>query len=318
MKILITGGNGFLGRNLGKTLLNDGHEILLASRNNKANFLAANDTKCKTAPLDITSRASVDDVIDIFNPELVIHAAATKFVDLSEDFPNETIDVNVLGSQNILRSCINKKIKYIIGISTDKASPPVRNTYGLSKSIMERLFCSMAFKSDTLISCVRYGNVAWSTGSVLVQWKKQYEEHGKIITCGPNMFRYLFTVHDACKLVKTAIHNIENINGKLLTFDMKAVQIRRILDLLSNRLDFQYEEVPARQGERDTEFLVGESELQHADKIVIDNSLHYLLDFRNSLKKDDFVINSPISAKTSQQMSDEEILRILNVGDFNL
>ena len=131
---------------------------------------------------------------------------------------------------------------------------------------MERLFCSMAYKTETLISCVRYGNVAWSTGSVLVQWNKQIKEFGKIITCGPDMYRFIFTVKDACHLVQNAINNIDKINGKLLTVDMKATKMRNILDILSERLSIDYEEVPARQGERDTEFLVGESELQHAER----------------------------------------------------
>ena len=65
-----------------------------------------------------------------------------------------------------------KNVKLVIGISTDKSSPPVRNIYGMTKSLMERMFCLMEGKSDTHFVCVRYGNVAWSTGSVLGIWKK--------------------------------------------------------------------------------------------------------------------------------------------------
>lgn len=314
MKVLITGGNGFLGTNLGLKLSNDGFEVLLASRNNKANFIAARNTKCIVAPLDITNLNSVDDTICIYKPDIVIHAAATKFIDLSEIYPNETIDVNILGSQNIARSCIKNKVKYLIGISTDKAAPPVRNTYGLSKALMERLFLGLANTSDTIISCLRYGNVAWSTGSVLVEWKRQAEQNNKIITCGPEMYRYLFTVQNACELVYRAIKNIDIINGKLLTLDMKAVKIRRLLEVFCRINNCSYEEVNPRQGERDTEFLVGETELPHASTINLDKKIHYLIDFTKNLKSSELEIQHPISAKTSTQMNENDIENIIKSG----
>jgi len=72
----------------------------------------------------------------------------------------ETIDVNVVGSKNVARVAIEKNVKLVIGISTDKSSPPVRNIYGMTKSLMERMYCLMKGKSDTHFVCVRYGNVA--------------------------------------------------------------------------------------------------------------------------------------------------------------
>ena len=84
-------------------------------------------------------------------PEVVIHAAATKFVDLSEKYPLECIDINVNGSANVVRECLNFKVGKGIGISTDKAFSPIKNTYGLSKSIMERLFVSSNSKKLNLL-----------------------------------------------------------------------------------------------------------------------------------------------------------------------
>ena len=139
-KILITGGTGFLGKNLALKLNNKNNLILLTGRNNKLNQDVSEITNCEVCPMDITSRESIRDIFNYFKPDIVIHAAATKYVDLSEKEPLECVDVNVLGSQNILRFSIEKKIKTLIGISTDKAAPPVGNLYGHTKAIMERMF----------------------------------------------------------------------------------------------------------------------------------------------------------------------------------
>ena len=110
MKILITGGNGFLGKRLGKALKSKGHEVILASRNNKQNLTSKEFTGCDFYPLDITNIESIRDAVLDFQPNVVIHAAATKFVDLAEKIPNEAIDINVIGSQNIARVAIENKL----------------------------------------------------------------------------------------------------------------------------------------------------------------------------------------------------------------
>ena len=103
-KILITGGTGFLGKNLGLFLKKTKkYKILLAGRNNKINQDVYEATNIEVSPLDIVSIESVRDIFNYFKPDIVIHAAATKYVDLSEKNPLECIDINVLGSQNILR-----------------------------------------------------------------------------------------------------------------------------------------------------------------------------------------------------------------------
>ena len=125
-KILITGGSGFLGRNLAISLKNE-YDVYLASRNNKQNFIASKLTNCISLPMDVTNIESVRDVFSEIKPDIVIHCAATKFVDLCEKYPMETVDVNVLGSQNVARVSIENNVDIVIGISTDKACPPIRN-----------------------------------------------------------------------------------------------------------------------------------------------------------------------------------------------
>lgn len=224
-KIVITGGTGFLGKRLGFSLRELGNEVVLAGRNNKQLLLASSFSGCQSLAMDVSYIESVRDIITQVKPEVIIHAAATKFVDISEQQPMEAVDVNVVGSQNVARVAIEKSVDTVIGISTDKASPPVRNTYGLTKALMERMFVGMNSKSATKFLCVRYGNVAWSTGSVLCIWRKMLKEKGVIGTTGPEMYRFFFTVDEAVELVMAALQNKDQFQGKILSRKMKAAQM---------------------------------------------------------------------------------------------
>ena len=124
--ILITGGSGFLGRHLA-VKLKDRYRVVLAARNNGNNQLAQVKTGCIVTPMDITNANSVNDVLSEYKPDIIIHAAATKFVDISEQYPMECIDINVIGSQTLARIAMERKVKKFIAISTDKAAPPVGN-----------------------------------------------------------------------------------------------------------------------------------------------------------------------------------------------
>ena len=108
-KILITGGSGYLGTSLALNLKKK-YKVYLGSRNNYLNSKVQDLTKCETFPLDITNINSVKDIINRTKPNIIIHAAASKYVDISEINPNECIDTNVLGSQNIARVAIDNKI----------------------------------------------------------------------------------------------------------------------------------------------------------------------------------------------------------------
>src|SRR5512139_2255258 len=94
--LLITGGTGFLGRNLA-TALHDRYDVILTGRNNKQNQYAAQVTGCRVLPMDVSSIEAVRDTFTEVRPNIVVHAAATKFVDLAERQPMECIDVNVVG-----------------------------------------------------------------------------------------------------------------------------------------------------------------------------------------------------------------------------
>lgn len=306
--ILITGGTGFLGKRLGLRLKNE-YRVILTGRNNKQNLGAGNLTGCETAPLDVSNIESVRDAFAEFKPQVVIHAAATKFVDLAEKFPMECVDVNVLGSQNVARAAMQSGVQTVIGISTDKAAPPVRNTYGLSKALMERMYCSLNGKSATRFACVRYGNVAWSTGSVLPIWKKMHEEKGVIGTTGPEMRRFFFTVDEAVELVVTAMRDIEKVQGRVLSRKMKAAQIEDILKVWVDNKGGRYEKIEGRPGERDDEFLIGDLELPYTQEVTYNNILHYLISFNEKAAKP---VPFGLSSANTERLTDEEIRAIID------
>ena len=307
--VLITGGTGFLGKRLGMAL-KEQYKVVLTGRNNKFNMDAQQFSGCLTLPMDVTNIESIRDVFTEVRPEVVVHAAATKYVDLSERQPMECIDVNVLGSQNIARVCVEKRVSKVIGMSTDKTAPPVANTYGLTKALMERVFCAMNAKTETTrFACVRHGNIAWSTGSVFPIWKQMHDSTGVIGSTGPDMTRYLSKVDEAVELVITAIDNIEEVQGAVLSRQMKALLIRDMLDLWIREKGGRWEKIEGRPGERPHEYLIGEPELLYTREREFNGAAHFVIKFNEPVERP---LSAPFCSADAERLSEREMLDIIN------
>jgi len=180
---------------------------------------------------------------------------------------------------------------------------------------MERNFCLLNGKTKTKFANVRYGNVAWSTGSVLPIWKTMFEETGVIKSTGPEMRRFFFTVNDAVDLVITSIENIERIQGKILSREMKSCQIKDILDVWINNLGGKWEHIEGRPGERNDEYLVGETELDFCEVEYYNGIKHFIISPNNK-------VNSPMvevfHSGNCEKLSSEEILNILQSEKDNV
>lgn len=307
MKVLITGGSGFLGKTLANKLKSN-YKVILCSRNNGNNYQAHLETGCEIIPMDVSNINSVRDVVYEVSPDIIIHAAATKFVDLSEKNPHECIDVNIVGSQNVARIAIEKNVSYVIGISTDKAAPPVGNIYGHSKAVMERLFCSLNGKTDTVFSCVRFGNISWSTGSVFPIWSKMIEKEGIIQSTGPEMRRFFFTVDDAAELVIRAMKNKKLVAGKILSLKMKAAQIEDILNVWTKHFGASWKKISGRPGDKLDEYLIGDIEVPNTIEIELEKKTHYLIEFN---KKFENHIPCSVSTLNAERLNEHEILEII-------
>jgi len=309
-KILITGGTGYLGRNLA-LFYKKKYKVFIGARNNKQNFLVKNLTNCEVVPLDVSNIESVNDCLNYSKPDIVIHAAATKFVDLSEKFPFECIDINIVGSANIARACINKKIPTVIGVSTDKASPPIKNIYGLSKSCMERLFSSIEPYGKTKFICVRYGNVTWSTGSVLPIWKQMFNKNKTILTTGPNMRRFFFSVDEAVSLIDQALKLKDKLAGKILSAEMKSSKMIDILKVWIKKFGGNYKIIQTRKGDRLDEYLIGEDELKYAEVLKIKGKKYFVINFNKLSKKP---LKEIVSSKDAKKLLQSEIEKIIQFG----
>lgn len=306
--VLITGGTGFLGKRLGLAL-KPHYAVVLAGRNHGQNNAAQEFTNCAVVAMDVTNLEAVRDLFAEVRPSIVIHAAANKYVDIAERQPMECIDVNVIGSQNVARVAVEKGTTIVVGMSTDKAAPPVSNTYGLCKALMERMYCSMNGKSVTRFTCVRPGNIPWSTGSVLPIWKKMHDSTGVIGTTGPEMTRFFSPAEEVVQLVKTAIDHIDQLQGKVVTRTMKAAQIGRILELWVANKGGSWRRIEGRPGERKHEFLLGELEVPYAREVEFQGVKHYVLAPNERV---DRPLPAPLSSGDAEQLTDQEILAIIN------
>lgn len=305
--VLITGGSGFLGKTLALKL-RDTHEVVLAARNHARNQDASALTGCAVAPLDVSNIESVRDVLHTYKPQTVIHAAASKFVDISERNPMECVDVNVLGSENVIRACVDLGVRDLVAVSTDKAAPPHGNIYGVSKAMMERMCGLMDGRGGLRITSVRFGNIAWSTGSVFPIWKRMMETKGSIESTGPKMRRFFFTVDEASDLVLRAWRHIEQTRGKILSRHMKSAQISDILDVWTKVRGGSWKPIAPRPGDKDDEYLIGPSEPEFTSLVTFDGLPHYVIDFSN---RSSAQLASTISSADVERLSADEIVTLL-------
>jgi FlaA1/EpsC-like NDP-sugar epimerase len=289
--------------------LKDRYDICITGRNNKQNFYSERFSGVKCIPMDVSQIESVRDAFVEFKPDFVVHAAATKFVDLSERQPMECIDVNVVGSQNVARVAVERGVKKVVGVSTDKAAPPIRNIYGLSKSMMERMYCSMDAKTDTRFACVRYGNVAWSTGSVLPLWTQQFADSKLLRSTGPDMTRFFFTVDEAVALVATCMDNIGELHGKVLSRRMKAAKIRDILDIWVQEKGGRWEKMEGRPGDRPQEFLIAQTELEYTFEKKYGGVTHYVVSFNERAANP---LKTEVSSDNAEMLTRAEIASLIN------
>jgi UDP-N-acetylglucosamine 4,6-dehydratase len=238
--------------------------ISLGSRNIYMGRLAEASTGCKFYPLDVASRDSVSNVFSEIKPEIVIHAAASKFVDTSENHPLECFATNITGSMNIINACKEFDVKLAIAISTDKAASPANSVYGVSKLAMEHLFQKTGKANLNSYICVRFGNLAWSTGSVLPIWKEMLDKTGVIQTTGYNMRRFFMSVSDAVVTIRYVIENHGNLRSSVVVPIMSWAKVSDLLEAFVAKYGGKFEHVMPRPGEASEEVLISEKELEFA------------------------------------------------------
>lgn len=198
---LVTGGSGFLGHPLVNYILNQRGRVRVISRNEGKLV----DLKEKYPSIEIYTgdisdsfevQQAMTDVVGVF------HLAASKHVGLAEKFVRENIKTNVLGSLNILENSVkHPTLKFILSVSTDKAAQ-VAGVYGATKFLMERAIKQYEqMNPSVMYRVVRYGNVLYSTGSVLCKWRDLISAGKEVIVTAPDATRFFWSVDDAIQLI---------------------------------------------------------------------------------------------------------------------
>jgi len=204
---LVTGGSGFLGHPLVKYILDKGGTVRVISRDEGKLI----DLKEKYSSVEIYT----GDISDVFEVRQamkdvtgVFHLAASKHVGLAEKFVRENIKTNTIGSLNILENSLDHPtLKFVLSISTDKAAQVV-GVYGATKFLMERAIKQYEeLNPNVLYRTVRYGNVLYSTGSVLCKWKDLISQGKQVIVTAPEATRFFWSVDDAIQLIIDCMNN---------------------------------------------------------------------------------------------------------------
>lgn len=229
MRYLVSGGSGFLGTELIKKLIVDNDVVVISRNEGKLTELKERFPKIEIVVGDVSDihacrKASI-------GVDGIFHLAAMKHVGLAEENVKTCIDSNVIGTMNLLDCAIGKD--FIIGISTDKAAQ-VKGVYGASKLLMERLFAEYEkLYPGTKFRIVRYGNVLYSTGSVLCKWKDKLLKGEEITVTDLNATRFFWTVESAVNLIFECLEKATNSTPYITK--MKSMRMGDLLEAMMNK-----------------------------------------------------------------------------------
>jgi len=289
--VLITGAAGSIGSEIVRQVLSFSpkeiiildqaetplHELSLELEKN--NY----DSKIYFVIADIKNKEAMNRVFNLYNPQVVYHAAAYKHVPLMEENPSQAILNNVEGTKNIADLSSVYKVKKFVMISTDKAVNP-SNVMGASKRIAEKYVQSLQLKSlnengskGTKFITTRFGNVLGSNGSVVPLFSSQIANGGPVTITHQDIIRYFMTIPEACQLVLEA-GSMGN-GGEIYIFDMgkpvKIIDLARKMIKLAGfvpDVDIEIKIVGLRPGEKLYEELLNDTSKTlptHHEKIMI-------------------------------------------------
>lgn len=224
-----------------------------------------NSNKIKFVIGDVRDLPSVDSVSK--KVDFVFHAAALKQVPSCEFYPMEAVKTNIIGTDNILRSSINNRVKKVICLSTDKAVYPI-NAMGISKAMMEKVAISKSLlnESSTKICVTRYGNVMGSRGSVIPLLIKKIENLEPLTVTDMKMTRFMMTMEDALDLVIHAFK--KGKNGELFVKKTPAATMRVLIDAVlqikNKNKKYPIKIIGPRHGEKMHETLLNKEDMMSA------------------------------------------------------
>lgn len=261
--ILLTGGTGSFGRAFTRRLVRD-HDFralrILSRDELKQSEMQKEiqDPRLRFLLGDVRDRDRVYRAMQ--GVDIAIHAAALKQIPAAEYNPFEAVKTNILGAQNIIDAAIDCGVEKVVALSTDKAVNPV-NLYGATKLCAEKIVVqgnAYTGGRGTRLSCVRYGNVVGSRGSVIPLFREQ-RKTGTVTITDPRMTRFWITLDEAVEFVFDSIDNLHG--GEVFVPILPSMKITDLARAMAP--DCQIKEIGIRPGEKLHEVMVTEDEARH-------------------------------------------------------
>jgi len=311
-KILITGGTGSFGNALIDYLDNEHVEFIVYSRDEKKQhdmFVTRKNNNIEYVVGDVRDKDKL--ITSLKNVDYVFHAAALKHVPTGENFPEEVIKTNILGTKNVIEASEYCNVEKIIHLSTDKAVYPI-NAYGMSKALAEKII--NAHKGDITCVCLRYGNVLGSRGSVVPLFLDFINNNKTLTITNPNMTRFLLTLNEAVKLALKCLKNGES--GDLFVIKSPACSIKVLVEALELHFGKKFEKkiIGIRPGEKMDETLLTSEEIHRSITEKEDGIIYAKIPRIEGniddyyFKGDEYKIPQPFTSKNTIQFNAKQTL----------
>ena len=273
---MVTGGTGSIGSEIVRRVLQYNPKVVrILSRDESKQFELEQEIghleNVRFLIGDVREKDRLDRAFE--DIDIVFHAAAMKHVPACEYNPFEAVKTNVVGTQNVINAALDNSVEKVIAISTDKAASPI-NTMGATKLLAEKLIIDANFYKGhrkTVFSCVRFGNVMGSRGSVIPLFEKQIKNGGPVTVTDPEMTRFMMTISQAVDLVFKATKKAQG--GEIFIFKMPVVKLGDLANVMIEHLAPRYGHKPEaiqidtigiRNGEKMYEHLMNEEEARYA------------------------------------------------------
>ena len=262
--ILITGGTGSFGNAFIPMTLEkfNPKQIVIYSRDEMKQWDMAQkfegDPRVKFVIGDVRDKEHLSRTLN--GIDYVVHAAATKIVPTAEYNPFECVKTNINGATNLIDACIDRGVKGVVALSTDKASNPI-NLYGATKLASDKLFVAgnaYAGDHDTRFSVVRYGNVMGSRGSVIPFFIK-LKETGELPITDPKMTRFMISLEEGVELVWHAFDDMQG--GEIYVKKIPSMNILDIARAVNHEASHKI--IGIRPGEKIHEQMIGPEDAPH-------------------------------------------------------
>jgi FlaA1/EpsC-like NDP-sugar epimerase len=200
-------------------------------------------------------------------------------------------------------------VQRVVALSSLRAAPPAEGVYGMSKALMEKIFCSYSRHSNTQFISVRLGNIAWAPDSVLNRWEQMLKRDGVIKSTGSGMSRYFITSEEMITFVKNVLFIDEQQRCLIIVPIIKLVPIEHLLELFTAKFGGRYELSESTIPEKKSDFFIGKSEMAYVKKIDIKGEMFYAI---TEEKQTSVVPEETIVTDGNQVMKDSEIINIIN------